>query len=235
MKYLKQSIGVLVNLDEIHLRHAFLTEEKQVEIKKSKRFSNTANEFWETHIWIENQIGKHPEVPTIVILEAANKYHQPIIHFLSEQGYSVYVVLPKTPPKAKATSSTRVKKAEIKTLAEKGLNGILTKWDVPQESQRALKELSNELIHRKKELLRANKKLKAKQKLRETMPNMVDRLNSYNAFLSEQIVEINRDFNDLIVQDSQLNGPITSISESYGLNPITLATMISESDGYVSI
>jgi len=233
MNYLKQSIGILVNLEELHLRHAFLTLDKQIELKKSNRFSNVPKEFWEAHIWIEKQTTKHPEVPLVIILEAAGTYHQPFIHFLNERGYSQYVVLPAKTEVPNAPLKTKVKKREIVTLAQIGLSNKPSKWGMPDPSMRTLKELSHELMQRKRDLLRIDKQLKIKEGRREPNLRIIERLRNYSRFLEGQISETNHDFRTLIEQDPKLSDPISQISQIRGLDPITLATLISESDGFV--
>ncbi|MEZ4848965.1 MAG: hypothetical protein R3B93_10185 [Bacteroidia bacterium] len=234
MSYLKQSIGVIVNREEIYLRHAFLTKENQFEIKKSKTILNTPKEFWQAGICLENQIGNHPEVPTAVVLEAVGQYHQPIIHFLNEQGYSVYVILSKATNGEESPMGLKANKLELNTLVQKGLSGKLTQWDIPSESMRTLKGLSHELIQRKKDFRRASKQLKTKESKQQPIPNMIDRLKRYIVFLEKQIEEINHDFLKFIGQDEQLKGPISRMSQTYGLDKVMLATLVSESDGFVS-
>lgn len=233
MNYLKQSIGILINQEELHLRHAFLTQDKQMELKKSNKFSNVPKEFWEAHIWIERQATKHPEVPLVVVLEASGMYHQPFIHFLNEHGYSLYVILPAKTKAPNSAVNSKVKKREIVTLAQIGLSNKPAKWTMPDPSMRTLKELSHELMQRKRDLLRINKQLKIKEGRRDPNPIMIDRLRNYSQFLEGQINEINHDFSNLIEQDPKLNDPISKISQARGLDPITLATLISESDGFV--
>jgi transposase len=186
-------------------------------------------------MWIENQMGKHPEVPLVVILEAAGMYHQAIINFLYDKGYSLYVVLPEKPgpeipipvPRSKAG---RVEMAE---LVKTGLGGNLKKWEAPDSSMRKLKGLSQELIQRKKDLARATKRLKAKKGSRDPITTMIKRLENYTAFLEKQIAEINLDIKNLVEKDPELHKPIERISQTRGLDRITLATLVSETDGYV--
>jgi len=237
MSFLRQSIGIHVQREELHLRHAFLKEDKQIEMKSSKKLPNTPKEYWEAHMWIENQLGKHPEVPLLVVLEAGGMYHQPVIQFLNEKGYSLYVILPEK-PEAEGQQAIPKSKAggyKVSELVEMGLTGKLCKWEVQDSSMRKLRELSFELIQRKKDVTRASKRLKVKEGSREPNANIIRRLKSYIQLLDKQVVEINEDLRKLIDQDKQLNEPIDRISKTRGLDRVTLSTLISESDGYVLI
>jgi transposase len=234
MTYRKQSVAILVSHDELHLRHSYLTEDNQVEIKKSRKLPNTPREHWEAHAWIENQMAKHPEVPLVVVLEAAGMYHQAIINFLYEKGYSLYVILPAKPGEGTPVPVPRSKAGNLDmgTLSQIGLNGKLLKWELPGFGMKKLRLLSRELIQRKKDLMKINKQLKIREGSKQPAETTIARLKAFSALMEKQVAEINQEIGKLMESDRELSKPIDHFAKTRGLDRITLATLISETDGY---
>lgn len=230
MKPVKQCIAILVTEDELHLKHAYKRADGQIDLKKSNRLANTPSRHWESHVWIENQMSKLPEVPLVVVMEAAGMYHQAIINYLYAKGYSQYLMLPEKVSGDKQIPRSKSGKYDLSYLLHAGLTkGYLHKWEVPASESRRLHNLSMELVHRKRDLYRVSNLLKSKAGSSDAPKSMINRLHSFEKFVKDQISDINHDIQELLVNE---NWSIDELASIHGLDKVTLATLISESDGY---
>ncbi|MEM7512116.1 MAG: IS110 family transposase [Bacteroidota bacterium] len=232
--YLRQAIGIDIGSKKLQCRHGVLDSQMKIHLKASKSISNHYGEFDQLQQWIERHSGKYSGVKLIFIIEATGTYHEELLYFLTDHGYSVCVTLPKSTRHFAKSLNTKTKndRVDAGVLARMGLERELTPWQAPSDQMKTLKDLTRELEQLKKDRTRLLNQLHAKQKAYHVHEEIIERLKSRIAFIDEQIKLVETQIEEIISNSPDLQEPIDRIEKVQGLGRMTIISIIAETDGF---
>ena len=120
-------------------------------------------------------------------------------------------------------------------LARMGLERNLTLWNRPAENLRILKRLSRERIAIIRDKNALTNQLHALKHSHQAFAESVKRLKERITLAEKQLKEISAQMHDLIKETPELNEKIKRVITIPGINFVTAATVIAETDGFSNI
>jgi transposase len=228
MKIIKQSVGADIAKDKFDACFSVLTQERQVVIKSTHQFSNSAKGFAEFARWV----GKWEDtsVELVVIMEATGVYYEALAWALHQAGRSVIVVLPNRAKKYMQSLGNKSKNDRIdaKALAHMGAERKLTCWQPLSRQLYLLRKLTRE--HEQVQQMRTEirNRLHAEAHSMLAGKSTVKRLKKTQQLYEEQLQAIRQEIKATVHEGALLKEKISKVT--VGL--LTAATIIAETNGF---
>jgi len=243
MKYIKKVIGVDISKDSFVIRFGTLDNnlEQRISatfkfknnkfgfnqllktINKTKYFSYDDQTFEETSIWF--------------VMEATGVYYENLAYFLTENKFSISVILPNKINHFAKTLEIKSKTDEIDAAIQTqfGLEKKLKPWTAPSSTLKTLKELTREYHTINKFLTQIKNRLHAKSYAHKPTIETVKRINEQKKLLKKQLKQIREQIVTITKNDNQLYSKIKKITTTKGLRIITVVSVICETNGFALI
>lgn len=237
MKLIKKVTGIDISKDSITVCFGTIDDTLNKRISKSFTFSNDIKGFKKL-IKSVNGIdvfrSEDKEIPLWFVVEATGVYYENLAYFLSENNFSVAVILPNKTKNFFKTLENKSKTDSLDAagLTQFGLEKTLKRWEAPSAIFKELKELTREFLSTTAILSQLKNKLHAKKHSHEANAQTVNRLNKQIAFFKQQLKLINKQIKDLVKSDKDLDDRVKKITTAKGIGFKTAITVISETNGF---
>ena len=239
---IKQNVGADISKDDFKVCFYQLlllkqTTQKQ-RVKSSRSFKNTLAGFKAFLEWIN----KHRDATKImhITLEATGVYYEQLVHFLHDMNVEkqlnlhISVVLPnKTKAYFKSLNlKSKTDKIDAKALGQMGIERDLKKWEPLSDNLLVVKQLTRERVRLLKQKTALSNQLHALKHSYHPNKNVVKRLRQQIKLFEKHLKEIEEQIKIVVTQDEWLNERIEKICEMKGLGIVTVATIVSETNGF---
>lgn len=232
---LKQCLGIDVSMKKIDCCLAVYTQDLQVKIISTSKFENNGKGLLKLKQWIEKK--KDKAFNLHVNMEATGVYHEDSAYFLSDLDFKLSIIQP-----AKGKQYARSLDEKNKTdrldaimLARMGLERDLPLWNRPEENLRILKRLSRERISIIRDRNALTNQLHALNHSHKAYAKTIKRLKQRIKLASKQLTEIEVQMRELVTDSPMLDKKIKHVITIPGINFVTAATVIAETDGFSNI
>jgi transposase len=232
---LKQCLGIDVSMKKIDCCLAVYTQDLQVKVISTCKFENNGKGLLKLEQWIKKKRDKAFNLH--VNMEATGVYHEESAYFLSDLGFKLSIIQP-----AKGKQYARSLDEKNKTdridaimLARMGLERNLPLWNRPEENLRILKRLSRERISIIRDKNALTNQLHALNHSHKAYAKTIKRLKQRIKLASKQLTEIEVQMRELVTDSPVLEKKIKHVITIPGINFVTAATVIAETDGFSNI
>ena len=237
MKLIKKVTGIDISKDSFTVCFGTLDDTLNQKISKSFTFSNNVKGF-KTLIKSVNNIdvfrSEDKNIPLWFVIEATGVYYENLAYFLTENNFSVSVILPNKTKNFFKTLKNKSKtdSLDAEGLTQYGLEKQLDRWQAPSPIFKELKELTRELNSVTIMIVQLKNKLHAKEHSHNANLQTVNRLSQQIAFFKKQQKLIEKQIKDLVKSDKDLNDRIKKIITADGVGFKTAVTVICETNGF---
>jgi transposase len=232
MKIIKQSIGADIAKDHFDVCLSVLTEEHQVVIKSTHKFSNSAKGLAEFARWVSKW--EDTSVELVVIMEATGVYYEALAWALHQAGRSVIVMLPNRAKKYMQSLGYKSKNDRIdaKALAHMGAERNLACWQPLSDQFYLLRKLTRE--HEQVQQMRTeiSNRLHAEAHSMVAGRSTVKRLKKTLQLYKEQLQAIRQEIKATVAADALLKDKISKVTSIKGVGLLAAATIIAETNGF---
>lgn len=232
---LKQCLGIDVSMKKVDCCMAVYTQGLQVKVIATSKFDNSNKGLLKLQQWIDKK--REQTLDLFVNMEATGVYHEEAAFFLYDLGYKLSIIQPaKGKQYAKSLDEkNKTDRTDAIMLARMGLERNLTLWNRPAENLRVLKRLSRERIAIIRDKNALTNQLHALKHSHQAFAESVKRLKERITLADKQLEEISAQMHDLIKETPELNEKIKRVITIPGINFVTAATVIAETDGFSNI
>lgn len=229
---LKYLIGIDVAKDKLDTCLITLDSNLGIKVKSTHRFANTPAGFKDIAAWIR-KFCKEP-IPVEILMEATGVYHEKLAIHLVEQKYKVFVVLPNKSQKFLQSLGLKSKndKIDAKGLAMMCTQGRFNEWKPISKYFYELRLLTRHY-----------------QSIQDTRTGFINQLHALNhsgysskeiilqlektiELFDKQLKEIKKCIEDHVSGNEDVKRRITYICQVKGLNILSVATIIAETNGF---
>lgn len=228
----KWSVGVDVSCETFEAEFGTKTITDQFSFSRSRSFPNSEAGFEQLLKWVSRKTEATDQV--WFIIEATGVYYEELAWFLDSAGQKVCLLVAtrashyadSLPIKSKTDSID----AEI--LARYGLERAPQRWQPPSEKLRTIKALLRERVALQDERTRLGNRLHAGQTSWNHPQATINRLQDHISYIDHNLQAIEQQLDQLWTADEVLEESITRITEVNGLKPLTILTIIAETNGF---
>lgn len=232
VQLLKYSVGVDMGKEKFEACISSIDFTQYTKVVATRSFANTRKGIEAFFTWVNSKC-KQP-VPVVYLVEATGVYYEQLAYFLDEQGCHISVVLPNRAKKYLVSLGVKSKndKIDSKGLARMGAEQHLEQWQPPAESIMQLRHLTRQKQSLEKTKTSINNQLKALQSAKYVNNEVVAQQESLIQLLEEKIKETKKLINQQIREDKELSEKVKRIKKVKGLNNLTVATVIAETNAF---
>lgn len=228
----KFNVGVDISKSTFWATISHFNGNNEIKYLSNKEFNNTDKGFEMFIKWINALIPK--DVVISFTMEATGVYYECLANYLYNNNYTVYVVLPhKSKFYLKSLDNkSKTDKIDSKGLGQMGLERKLRVWQPIHPIYKEIKSLTRERCSLIK--FRTQQKNCLHALLHSFEPNQqrVSRTKDTIEFLNLQIEKIELELKVLFKKEPELNKSIRLIKTIPGVDNITVAVIISETNGF---
>lgn len=230
---LKYAVGIDVSMDNFHVCFSVINALQKVTIKGSRSFTNNSKGFQSLAIWVKNH-QKEANLPIIYAMEATGIYYENLAWFLHHLGHQVSVILPK---KAKhyfkcLGLKSKNDKIDASGLAQMAAQQNLDTWKplTPQiQELRALTRYYNTLQEQKTVFCNQVHAIEHSYYQDKTV---LKNLKEIIKLITKQIKSVRNNIAVTVETDAILKEKFALITPIQGVGLITVATIVSETNGF---
>jgi len=243
MKLIKKVIGVDISKDSFTVRFGTLDQDLQQKTSKPFTFKNNPagfNQLLKTiskvHYFNCEDLSSK-DIPVWFIMEATGVYYENLAYFLTENKFSVSVLLANKVKNFSKTLENKSKTDDIDAAIQTqyGLEKTLKAWTPPSGIFRELKELTREYRSIKESITIIKNQMHAKSCAYNANKETVKRLNQHKKFLQQQLKQINAQITALLKSDKELYEKIKTVSSIKGVGIMTVTKVVAETAGFALI
>ncbi len=231
-KVVKQVLGADVAQKELVVTLGRMYDDLTIDLHAHKVFKNNDKGILALLDWVKKL--SDPEIAVRFVMEATGVYHQKFAFYLDDNGYEVSVVLPNKISNYMRTleNKTITDKSCSEAIAQFGLERKLDQWHKPKKIYRSLQQLTRERDQIVMERVMVKNQLHAEQAEAEPNERSVERLNERMRLLNKHEKEIKSDLNEILQNDSVLQGEIKNICSITGIGELTATIVLAETNGF---
>lgn len=232
MQVLKQVLGVDVAQKELVVTLGRLKADLSIELYSHRVFKNTSAGIVSLIKWVQKLT--NTDIPVQYVMEATGVYHQKLAYYLDENGLEVSVVMPNKISNYMRTleNKTITDKTSSQAIAQFGLERKLDHWHRPDRVYKKLQQLTRERDQIVTERVMVKNMLHAEKSEAEPNPGSLSRLKARIQFLSKQELQVKKEL-DLCVEDqSELKKEIQNICTIPGIGKLTAFIVLAETNGF---
>lgn len=232
MKILKQSIGIDVSKNDFKVCLGQIDEQLDQSVLYERAFANDLKGIKQFIKETATRLTKG--ISVIVVMEATGVYHENLAYTLTEQGFSVSILLPNKAKSFSKSINIRAKSdiIDAKLLCQMGLERKLSVWQPPATVFANLRTLTRE----RETLVLQRSKLKNQLHAYKTAYVKTDptirRIKGHIAFLNKQISDTEKDMKRVVKQDPEVEIKIKNITKVKGLSFLSIVTILAETAGF---
>lgn len=227
-----QSVGCDLSKKDFKANLSFKDDQANIKVKASRTFANTAKGFEAFLNWVNTK--GDATLPIVFVMEATGVYHESLAYFLNDHQYEVSVQLPNKTKKYAQSLGQRSKTDQIdaRILAQLGLERKLKRWNPQSANMRRLKKICRQRVRLIEHKTMINNQLHAELHSYDPQKEIVKCLKQNLNQLEKQIKQMEKLITKTFEQDPRLSAHQKRICRIKGINIITLATIIAETDGF---
>jgi transposase len=232
MKIIKQSVSADIAKDKFDACFSVLTQEHQVVVKVTHKFSNTVQGIADFSKWISKW--EDPVVELVVIMEATGVYYEALAWAMHQQGRTVMVVLANRAKKYFQSLGYKSKndRLDAKALAHMGAERRLEPWQPLSKQLYLLRKLTREHEQIQQIRCETNNRLHAEAYSMHIAKSTVKRLEKTLQLYDKQLKAIKEEIKATVEQDTLLQQKISKVTTIKGVGLLTAATIIAETNGF---
>lgn len=228
----KQCVGIDVSKDHLEVCFSYMDNNQEVSCKATKRFANRLGGWKAMESWIKRFVV--PTVPLWLVMEATGVYYENAAYYFTSQQYQVSVLLPN---KSKSymqslNLKTKTDAVESRALAQLGLERKMKLWRGCSGTILTMKRLSREREALQEHVVAASNQLHAHKHEHSPDKKTLQRATGHLKFLQKQISEIDRQIQQTLKEDPELNAKVENVCSIKGVGLITAVTIIGETNGF---
>jgi transposase len=230
---LKQSLGLDVSKNTIHVCFAQQEISKKFRIMGTRKFANTVAGLKQMETWLRRF--RKEDIELHLLMEATGVYYEAAAFFFKEQGYRVSVALPNK-TKAYARSLNYKSKTDVvdaKILAQMALERDMAEWNPAGQNMRKIKLLCRERVELLQLKTATSNRLHARNHAHQPEKASLKRAKDLLIFLQKQITETEKAIADAVTADAEISAKVELLCSIQGVGLITAATIIGETNGFV--
>ncbi|GHT32423.1 IS110 family transposase [Bacteroidia bacterium] len=229
---LKYSVGIDAAKDEFQVAMLLQNSDLSQGVKGTRKFSNTPEGYKHFEQWILS----HKKFPIAVHLtiEATGNYHENLVFYFYNQGFTVNVVLPNKAKKYLQSLGNKSKtdKIDARGLAQMGAEQQLRSWQPFSESiysLRCLTRYCEQLLHSR---TMYRNQLMALSYGMYQVPEVKKRLQQLIETVEKQIDEVKQEIETTVRNDKKIWSRMENILTIKGLGIYSLAVIVAETNGF---
>lgn len=228
----KWATGIDVSKKTIEAEFGTKTTGDQFSFSRSRSFPNSEAGFEELLEWISRKTEATDQV--WFIIEATGVYYEELAWFLHNHGRKVCLLVA-TRAKHYAKSlpvKSKTDSIDAGILARYGLERAPRRWRPPSGKLRTIKALLRERAALQKERTRVANRLHAAQTAWNHPEATIRRLKDHIDYIDRQVAAIEKQLESLWTAEQDLAEPVARIGKVQGLKPLTILTVIAETNGF---
>jgi len=232
MVVLRQNVGIDIAKDSFVATLTKMLDGLIVKHITTRKFANTQKGIDEFHQWVYKHSSNKPDVH--FTMEATGVYYENLAYYLFEKEEIIHVLLPNKAKKFAESLNIKLKtdKIDSKTLGQMGVERVLKQWKLSSEIYRKMRTLTRERVQLVKDRTRIINQLHAEEHTAEAVKSTVRRMKNHIRYIEKQIKSIEKELRDLVKSDNFVFEKIEKIITIPGVNFITAANVISETQGF---
>lgn len=244
MKLIKKVIGIDISKDTFKVQFGILdSNHNQTISSKAYCFANRKSGFFKLLQTLKNvplfklDEEENSDAQVWFILEATGVYYENLAYFLVEKKCLVSVLLPNKVKHFSKTLNNKSKtdKLDAAILTQYGLEKQISRWNVPTNNMKQLKELSREYQNLVDMSTQIKNKLHAKKHSFKPVEQTVKRLEQQLSFYKKQIRQVKKQIEDTVKSDKELKARVDNIITIKGVNLITIVNVLAETNGFAMV
>ena len=229
---LKYSVGLDVSSKKINACISIIDEKQKVTVKSSTVILNTKKGFEDLKHWIVKH--QKEKLPLVICMEATGIYHENCAYYLFDKGFSVSIILPNKAKKYLEAIGLKTKNDSIdaKGLSQMGSEQCLDLWQ-PMGAffyQLRLLTRQHQNIVELKTVLK--NQLDALGYAMHQSDEVTKQLEQTIALLDTQSKELIVAIKKHLKSDENIAARFNNLLKMKGLGILTLATVLSETNGF---
>lgn len=235
MKIVKQVVGIDVSKDTFYACLGSINEQQQIRLVQQASFCNNEKGFSQFYSWVVKHLPD--DLAIWYVMEATGVYYENLAYFLSAKTENICVLMP-TKAKYFAKSlaiKSKTDKTDAAMLCRIGLERLLPVWKLPTPCLKQLKALCREYRVLKSNAAKIKVREHALSHSHEPEKRTIRRLKQQMKLMTAQIREVEQEIKELIKNDEYLYRQFKNIEQIKGVSTITIATIVSETNGFASI
>lgn len=230
---LKYSVGADVSKEKFDTCFSEINTAQRVKVKSTRKFDNKQFGVTQFLQWLERH--KKQEIPLVVILEATGVYYEQIAWRLYDEGIDVVVVLPNKAKKYIQSLGYKSKndKTDAKALAQMGAEQCLDNWHPLTGKTYELRGLTRQNEDLQKERTVILNRMEAQNYSHKQNKFVLRQLKSSLKHIEKQIEQVKLEIKKCISEDDILQEKVDNINTLKGIDTLTIATVIAETNGFL--
>ena len=232
---LKYSVGLDVSSKKIDGSICVIDEKQQVSFKSKIVFSNTLEGFEKLETWIVKW-HKEPAIPLVICMEATGIYHENCALFLFDKNFKTSIVLPNKAKKYLECLGLKSKNDSIdaRGLSQMGAAQCLELWQPLSRYYYELRHYTRQHQNIQELKFVINNQLHALELGMCRTESIIHQLKSTLALFDLQLKELDKNMKLHIKSNENIERKTKNILAMKGLGTLTLATILAETNGYLS-
>ena len=233
---IKHITGIDVSKDTLAVAFGTLLDTQEQIITSAITVDNNIKGFRQMLSFVRKNRAQS-KAPVYFVMEATGVYYENLAYFLSDNKQPVVVVLPNKTKNFSKTLEIKSKtdKLDAKKITQFGLEKQLQLWKVPDPTMKALKALAREYNSIKQMIVKIKNQIHAKDYAHQPLKESQRRSEAALAVFQKQIKEIEKQIQQLVDKDPDLNDRIKKIEKIKGLGFMSIVSIIAETDGFALI
>lgn len=230
----KRAIGLDVSKDHIEAKAATKTCHDERSYSHAQTFCNQQEGFRELLAWAEEHLQEPGQA--WFIMEPTGVYHEELAYFLDAHDRKVCVLVA-TRASAYADSlpvKSKTDAIDAEILARYGLERQPRCWQPPTGKLPAIKRLLRERVTLQEQHNQLANRLHATQTAWGSPQSTIDRLTDHMRYIEEALADIEAELDQLWTTEPPLAEAIHRIEAVQGLRPLTILTVLAETNGFAT-
>ena len=232
VSHIKYSVGADVSKTDIYVSLLLQSNDLRTVVKGSRKFANTSEGFQQFESWLHSH--KQFDIPVHITMEATGNYHENLAFYFDNQGFTVNVVLPNKAKKYLQSLGNKSKndKIDARGLAQMGAEQQLMHWKPFSESIYALRSLTRYCEQLSEHRTMYKNQYQALSYGMYQMEDIKKQLFELIKTVEKQISDTKKKIEITVKNDKKIWGKMEKIFPIKGLGIYSLATIISETNGF---
>jgi transposase len=233
MQIIRQNVGVDVDSAELKISFQVLQEDLTTKVIDSGTFKNTPAGFKALMKRINRK--RIADLPLHFTMEVTGVYHENFAYFLIENdNVIVHIELPNKTAAYKKSLNLKSKTDVIDAamLGQLGAERTLEKWSPGSAQMRKIKKLSRERLRILKEKTMVCNQLHAETSSFDASKSSIKRYKQRITFLDKQVAQIEKELEQMVTKDKELEQKIENVCTIKGVAFITVIGIVAETDGF---
>jgi len=229
---LKYLIGIDVAKDKFDACLISLDNSLAIKVHSTHKFPNTPAGFKETIVWIKKFCKE--QIPVEILMEATGVYHEKLAIYLTEQKRKVFVVLPNKSHKYLQSLGLKSKNDTIdaKGLAIMCSHGQFNEWKPIAKYFYELRLLTRHYESIQGTRIGFMNQLHALKHSGYSSKEIIKQLEKNITIFEKQLKDIKKLIEKHLASDENIKRKVSQICKIKGLDTLSIATVLAETNGF---